>query len=86
MIEFAVGCLTMPKYEPGDYVKFEIKDETTGEAEWMWLRVDRADAEKRVVFGRLDSQPIVFGKSLRHGQQMAISYDNVRGHKKAHEF
>ena len=26
----------MAKYEPGDYVKAEFKDESTGENEWMW--------------------------------------------------
>jgi hypothetical protein len=25
----------MPKFQPGDYVKAEFKDEATGESEWM---------------------------------------------------
>jgi len=36
-------------FESGDYVKFEIKDDKTGAAEWMWLRVDSADESRRVV-------------------------------------
>ena len=33
----------MPLYEPGDYVKVEFPDETTGIGEWMWGRVSRPD-------------------------------------------
>ncbi len=47
-------------FESGDYVKFEIKDDKTGAAEWMWLRVDSVDESRRVVHGWLDSQPVVF--------------------------
>jgi len=41
-------------FESGDYVKFEIKDDKTGAAEW--LRVDSADELRRVVHGWLDCQ------------------------------
>ena len=34
VLESATGDRTV-KFEPGDHVKFEIKDEKTGEAEWM---------------------------------------------------
>ena len=74
------------KLEQGDYVKFEIKDEKSGEAEWMWLRVDYCDEPKRIVFGWLDSQPVVFTSGLKLGQQLAVSYDNIREHKKSQEF
>lgn len=70
----------------GDYVKFEIKNDATGESEWMWLKVDRCDDSKRVVFGRLDSEPVVFTKDLKLGQQIAVSFDNVRDHKKPSDF
>jgi hypothetical protein len=33
----------MAKYESGDYVKAEFKDDKTGESEWMWVRVDSCD-------------------------------------------
>lgn len=36
------------KFDPGDYVKFEIKDDKSGEAEWMWLRVDYCDEAKKL--------------------------------------
>ena len=74
------------KLDPGDFIKFEIKDEKTGEAEWMWLRIDYCDEAKKVVFGWLDSQPVVFGSELQLGEHIAVSYDNIREHKKLHEF
>lgn len=85
MLKSIVGDPTV-KFEPGDFIKFEIKDEKTGESEWMWLRIDYCDELKRVVFGWLDSQPVVFTTDLKHGQHLAISYDNIREHKRAAEF
>jgi len=73
-------------FESGDYVKFEIKDDKTGAAEWMWLRVDSADESRRVVHGWLDSQLVVFATTVKHGQRLAISYDNIREHRKSNEF
>lgn len=72
--------------EAGDYIKFEMKNTSTGESEWMWLRVDCCDEPNRVVFGWLDSQPVVFAGEVRLGQHLAISYDNIREHKKNTEF
>lgn len=76
----------MARIEPGDYIKFEMKDEGSGESEWMWLRVDYCDEPSRVVFGWLDSAPVVFATELELGQHMAVSYDNIRDHKKGSEF
>jgi hypothetical protein len=58
---------------PGDYVKFEAKNEATGESEWMWLRVDSCDESNKLVFGLLDSRPVVFPSDLRLGQRMAVT-------------
>lgn len=66
------------KYGVGDHIKFEVKDAKTGASEWMWLKVDRVDDTTRVVFGRLDSQPVVFDKTMRLGQELAVSFDNIR--------
>jgi hypothetical protein len=74
----------MPTYQPGDYVKVEFREESTGESEWMWVAVDHADAE-RVVFGQLDNEPVV-NRGLRRGMELAVSYDNIREHKKSSEF
>jgi len=74
------------EFVAGDYVKVEIKNDSTGESEWIWLRVDYCDESKRLVFGWLDSAPVVFATELKLGQHMAVSYDNVRDHKKSSEF
>ena len=73
-------------FQSGDFIKFEIKDDKTGESEWMWLRVDYCDEPNRVVFGWLDSQPAVFTTGLKLGQHLAVSYENIREHKKSNEF
>jgi len=75
----------MSKYQPGDFVKVEFRHEPTGESEWMWVKVDHCDDEKRLVFGKLDSEPLVNPK-LRLGQEMAVSYDNIREHMKKSSF
>lgn len=75
----------MSRYEPGDYVKVEFKEESTGESEWMWVRIEHADDSERVVFGQLDNEPVV-SKGLRRGMELAVSYDNIREHKKSSDF
>ena len=72
----------MSKYQKGDHVKFEVKDEQSGESEWMWLLVENSDDDHQVVFGRLDSQPVVF-TDMKLGQELAVSYDNVRDHRRS---
>jgi hypothetical protein len=77
----------MARYEHGDYVKVEFPDETTGIGEWMWMRVDRSDDEKQLVFGTLDNEPVnEYKRKLNLGSQLAVSYDKVREHRKASEF
>ena len=70
----------MGRYAKGDYIKAEFTDDEKKESEWMWVLVDSSDDEARVVFGRLDSQPIVCTE-LHLGQQLAVSYDIVREHR-----
>ena len=72
-------------YARGDYLKVEFQDEQSGESEWMWVRVESADPTLRVVFGTLDSEPIVC-TDLRMGQQLAVSYDNIRDHRTPESF
>ena len=57
-----------------------IPDERSGDAEWMWFRVDSGDQARCVVFGASDSEPIVM-TGLRLGRQLAVSYDNIRDHR-----
>lgn len=73
-------------FEPGDHVKFEVRDEKTGESEWMWLRVDYSDESNKLVFGWLDSQPVVMTNDLKLGQHLTISYENIREHRKSNRF
>ena len=71
----------MGKYSKCDHVKIEVVDEHSGESEWMWLLVERCDDVNRLVFGQLDSEPIVI-TDMRLGQELAVSYDNVREHRR----
>ena len=75
----------MSKYQPGDYVKVEFKEDSTGESEWVWVSIDRADDSERIVFGQLDKEPVV-NKGLRRGMELAVSYDNIRDHRKLSDF
>lgn len=75
----------MGRFEAGDYVKVEFKDETAGESEWMWVQVRESDDEQRILFGKLDNEPIV-NFDLRLGMEVAVSYDLVREHMKDSSF
>jgi hypothetical protein len=77
----------VPKYERGDYIKVEFPDEATGVAEWIWVRVHRCDDEEQLVFGNLDNTPVndTSGR-LRLGTELAISYAQIREHKKPWDF
>jgi hypothetical protein len=68
------------KYAKGDHIKAEFTDEEKHESEWMWVLVDDSDDGASIVFGRLDSQPIVC-TGLHLGQQLAVSYDLIREHR-----
>lgn len=77
----------MPTYECGDYVKVEFPDETTGIGEWMWVRVYHCDDEKKLVFGKLDNEPVNDSDGeIELGSELAISYSQIREHKKPTEF
>jgi len=75
----------MPRFQPGDYVKAEFKDEETGECERMWVVVDSCDDGAGVLFGRLDNEPLL-GTVLHVGDVLAVSYDKVVEHRKSVEF
>ena len=75
----------MAQYEPGDYIKVAFSDEKSGESEWMWVKVQHADDELRVILGQLDSEPIVL-TDLRLGMELAVSYDKICEHMKASSF
>ena len=86
MLGFSAGdCMTSP-FHPGDYIKVEFAEGDSGESEWMWVVVDSCDEEGRLVFGCLDSVPIVHANKLKLGQNLAVSFDQVREHKKGSSF
>ena len=76
----------MPTSERGDYIRVEFPDETTGIGEWMWVRVHHCDEERQLLFGSLDNEPVVNAEDLRRGQELAISYSQIREHRKPSEF
>ena len=75
----------MGMYKSGDYVKIEVPNEATKESEWMWVLVDDSDDQRRLIFGRLDNEPII-NTDMRIGMELAVSYDNVREHRSADSF
>ena len=75
----------MSTYAPGDYVKAEFRDDKSGESEWMWMKVDVCDDERRLVFGKLDNESVVHSY-MYLGQELAVSYDNIREHMKPEQF
>lgn len=76
----------MSRYEHGDYVKVEFQSNGILPAEWMWVWVDHCDEERQLIFGRLDNEPVVNSEEVSLGDELAISYDKVREHKKRSEF
>lgn len=77
----------MPAYDPGDFIKVEFSGDGAQAGEWMWVRVERCDDESRIVYGYLDSVPLnYYGNKLKVGSALAISFDNIRGHRRASDF
>jgi len=72
-------------YERGDYVKIEVKDDATGQIEWMWACVERSDDARRLLFCKLDSEPMI-NTDMQLGMKLAVSYDKIREHMKPNSF
>jgi hypothetical protein len=76
-----------PLYEPGDYIKVEFEGDNGMPGEWMWVIVESRDDKKRIVYGKLDNEPLnEYGSKLKVGSHLAISYDKVREYRKPTEF
>ena len=75
------ATLNLGKYKKGDHVKIEVEDKQFGVDKWMWLLVEDSDDEKRLVFGLLGNEPIN-NPDMKLGQQLAVSYDKVRDHRR----
>lgn len=76
-----------PNYEPGDHIKVEFEGEDGMPGEWIWCIVRSRDDEKRLVYGTLDNEPVnEYGGKLELGSELAISYSQIREHRKPTEF
>ncbi len=63
----------MARYQKHDHFKIEVTNEQSGESEWTWLLVDDSNDERQLVFGQLDSEPIV-ATDMKRGQRLAGSF------------
>jgi hypothetical protein len=76
-----------PTYERGDYVKVEFPGEAGMPSEWMWVRVNRCDEAKELIFGTLDNEPLNdYDGKIELGSELAVAYSQIRDHKKPTEF
>jgi hypothetical protein len=75
----------MGRYQPNDYVKAEIVDEAGKQSEWLRVPVDDCDERRQVIFGSVGNVPVV-NTDLGLGQQLAVSYNKIRDHRKASDF
>ena len=71
----------MSSYKKGDHVKVAFYDDIFDENEWMWVTVESCDDENRLIFGWLDSQPIVTIGKFPLGQRLKVNYDDIREHR-----
>jgi hypothetical protein len=77
----------VPQYDRDDYVKVEFAAENPAlPGEWMWVRVHHCDEERQLLFGSLDNESVVNPEDLQRGQELAISYSQIREHRKPWEF
>jgi hypothetical protein len=78
---------TLPKYEKGDFVRVEFPDELTGVSEWMWVYVHRCDDDGRIVFSALENAAVNDSTGrLKLGTELAVSFSQIREHRKAADF
>ncbi len=47
-------------------------DTRSGESEWMWLLIDASDDQRRLVFGKLDSEPRLLHEVLIEDQGLFL--------------
>src|SRR5579864_1440659 len=55
--------------------------------ECMWIIVHHCDDEEQLLFGRLDTQPLNdYDGKVELGAELAVSYSQIREHRKPAEF
>jgi hypothetical protein len=74
---FAKGAV--PKYNLGDRLRIELSSGNAVTVVSVWIRVDRCDNRREIVFGTIDVEPSQeLGRSFRCGSKLAASYRQVR--------
>jgi hypothetical protein len=78
---------TLATYEKGHFVKVEFPDELSGVSEWMWVHVHRCGDDRQIVFGVLENAPVNDSTGrLKLGTELAVSFSQIREHRKAADF
>ena len=81
------GAGSLPRYAKGDFVKVEFPNELTSVSEWMWVHVHRCDDDGQIVFGALENVPVNDSTGrLKLGTELAVSFSQIREHRKAADF
>lgn len=76
--------VSTPIYERGDLIKVEFDGENGMPSEWMWVIVESRDDKKQIVYGRLDNEPVNdYMGEIRLGSELAVSFAQIREHRKS---
>ena len=68
-------------FRPGDLVQVHLDrllHEIPRDFLVIWVRVERCDRERRIVFGIIESATQGLSKALMSGSRLGVSYDLVR--------
>lgn len=68
-------------FTPGELVQVHIVrlfPENTRHSLALWIRIERCDPQRRIVFGTIEGESLGLDKALRAGAKLAVSYDLVR--------
>jgi hypothetical protein len=65
-------------YRTGDLLRIRLSSDTAGNTPSVWIRVERSDDQRRIVYGMIDSGSVGLGKALSPGAKLAVGYHLVR--------
>lgn len=67
--------------KPGDLVQVHMVHlfpENARHSSPIWMRIERCDHQRRIVFGTIECESPGLDKALTSGARLAVSYDLVR--------
>jgi len=67
-------------YLPGDLLPVNLAQlaaDVRRRSSFVWIRVERCDHQRRIVFGAIESEASGPDRALSHGAKLAVSYDLV---------